>query len=109
VNTRNGLVVIPKIAGIESSAKMRSMVPSDTRTRMAGVRNFTIDHRAPAIVVAPLGVNSKDLFEPRNDKIVPRRTVFVFLTQLLNGNVHEVCAEYVEQPRIALRSERRGQ
>ena len=48
-------------------------------------------------------MNAKNLFEPRHDEVVLAATVFVFLTQLLNRHVDEVCAKDVKQPRIALK------
>lgn len=46
VNTMNGLCVIPKIAGIESIAKMRSVTPMAANTMIMGV-----NIRLPSTVV----------------------------------------------------------
>ncbi len=50
MNTMNALWVMPKIAGIESIAKTRSVKPIATKTRIIGVHTFL-----PPITVRSLG------------------------------------------------------
>ena len=40
VNTRNGSAVMAKMAGMESTANIRSVVSTKTRATASGVRNF---------------------------------------------------------------------